>query len=281
MTFTFDASGIKTGTKLVAFETLSTNGIEIANHKDINDIDQTVTVKTPVIGTTAVDAADGDKTVTGEENVSVRDTVHYNNVTPGKTYKVTGTLYEKVTDKDGKVSKKVFKDKNGNPITAEANFTAEDSYGNVDVTFYFDGSSLRKVPLSLPSSLCPSTTRRLLPHADVNDAGQTVTIGKPKLSTSAADALDGDKNLIGEDSATVVDTVHYNNVTPARPTRFPAPSTRRSPTRTARSPRSSSMPTATPSPPRPSSFPKHLSVMWTLPSPSTHPTSRPRTRWSL
>ncbi len=90
----------------------------LPNHKDINDIDQTVTVKTPVIGTTAVDAADGDKTVTGEENVSVRDTVHYNNVTPGKTYKVTGTLYEKVTDKDGKVSKKVFKDKNGNPITA-------------------------------------------------------------------------------------------------------------------------------------------------------------------
>lgn len=26
----------------------------------------------------------------------------YKNVTPGKTYKVTGTLYEKVTDKDGK-----------------------------------------------------------------------------------------------------------------------------------------------------------------------------------
>ncbi len=63
VTFTFDASGIKTGTKLVAFETLSTNGIEIADHKDINDIDQTVTVKAPVIGTTAVDAADGDKTV--------------------------------------------------------------------------------------------------------------------------------------------------------------------------------------------------------------------------
>ena len=103
-TFTFDASGIKTGTKLVAFETISTNGIEIAVHKDINDIDQTVTVKAPVIGTTAVDAADGDKTVTGEENVAVRDTVHYNNVTPGKTYKVIGTLYEKVLDKNGKVT---------------------------------------------------------------------------------------------------------------------------------------------------------------------------------
>ena len=216
VTFTFDASGIKTGTKLVAFETLSTNGIEIADHKDINDIDQTVTVKAPVIGTTAVDAADGDKTVTGEENVAVRDAVHYNNVTPGKTYKVTGTLYEKVTDKDGKVSKKVFKDKNGNSITAEANFTAEDSYGNVDVTFYFDGSSLKEGTSLVAFESLSYNDKEIASHADVNDAGQTVTIGKPKLSTSAADALDGDKNLIGEDSATVVDTVHYNNVTPGK-----------------------------------------------------------------
>ena len=215
-TFTFDASSIKTGTKLVAFETLSTNGIEIANHKDINDIDQTVTVKAPVIGTTAVDAADGDKTVTGEENVAVRDTVHYNNVTPGKTYKVTGTLYEKVTDRDGKVSKKVFKDKNGNSITAEANFTAEDSYGNVDVTFYFDGSSLKEGTSLVAFESLSYNDKEIASHADVNDAGQTVTIGKPKLSTSAADALDGDRNLIGEDSATVVDTVHYNNVTPGK-----------------------------------------------------------------
>ena len=216
VTFTFDASGIKTGTKLVAFETLSTNGIEIADHKDINDIDQTVTVKAPVIGTTAVDAADGDKTVTGEENVAVRDTVHYNNVTPGKTYKVTGSLYEKVTDKDGKVSKKVFKDKSGNPVTAEANFTAEDSYGNVDVTFYFDGSSLKEGTSLVAFESLSYNDKEIASHADVNDAGQTVTIGKPKLSTSAADALDGDKNLIGEDSATVVDTVHHNNVTPGK-----------------------------------------------------------------
>ena len=215
-TFTFDASSIKTGTKLVAFETLSTNGIEIANHKDINDIDQTVTVKTPVIGTTAVDAADGDKTVTGEENVAVRDTVHYNNVTPGKTYKVTGTLYEKVTDKDGKVTKKAFKDKNGNPVTAETNFTAEDSYGNVDVTFYFDGSSLKEGTSLVAFESLSYNDKEIASHADVNDAGQTVTIGKPKLSTSATDALDGDKNLIGEDGATIVDTVHYNNVTPGK-----------------------------------------------------------------
>ena len=216
VTFTFDASGIKTGTKLIAFETVATNGIEIADHKDINDIDQTVTVKAPVIGTTAVDAADGDKTVTGEENVAVRDTVHYNNVTPGKTYKVIGTLYEKVLDKNGKVTKKVFKDKDGTPVTAEANFTAEDSYGNVDVTFYFDGSSLKEGTSLVAFESLSYNDNEIASHADVNDSGQTVIITKPKLSTTATDALDGDKNLIGEDNATIVDTVHYMNVTPGK-----------------------------------------------------------------
>ena len=216
VTFTFNASNIKTGTKLIAFETLSTNGIEIADHKDINDIDQTVTVKAPVIGTTAVDAADGDKTVTGEENVAVRDTVHYNNVTPCKTYKVIGTLYEKVLDKNGKVTKKVFKDKDGTPVTAEANFTAEDSYGNVDVTFYFDGSSLKEGTSLVAFESLSYNDNEIASHADVNDSGQTVIITKPKLSTTATDALDGDKNLIGEDNATIVDTVHYMNVTPGK-----------------------------------------------------------------
>ena len=216
VTFTFDASGIKTGTKLVAFETLSTNGIEIANHKDINDIDQTVTVKTPVIGTTAVDAADGDKTVTGEENVSVRDTVHYNNVTPGKTYKVTGTLYEKVTDKDGKVSKKQLLDADGNPVTAETEFVPEASFGDVDVTFTFDASDLKAKDKVVAFESLSLNGKKLASHADIEDKSQTVTITKPTLSTTAADGLDADKNLIGEGDATIVDTVKYKNVTPGK-----------------------------------------------------------------
>lgn len=212
VTFTFDASGIKTGAKLVAFETLSTNGIEIANHKDINDIDQTVTVKTPVIGTTAVDAADGDKTVTGEENVSVRDTVHYNNVTPGKTYKVSGTLYEKVIDKDGKVTKKAFKDKNGNPVTAEANFTAEDSYGNVDVTFYFDGSSLKEGTSLVAFESLSYNDKEIASHSDIEDEDQTVTMHTSEIGTTATDKLDGDKTVIADAESTVTDKVEYDHV---------------------------------------------------------------------
>ena len=212
VTFTFDASGIKTGTKLVAFETLSTNGIEIADHKDINDIDQTVTVKAPVIGTTAVDAADGDKTVTGEENVSVRDTVHYNNVTPGKTYKVTGTLYEKVTDKDGKVSKKQLLDADGNPVTAETEFVPEDTYGTVDVTFTFDGSLLKdNTPVVAFESLSYKG-KEIASHSDIEDEGQTVTMHTSEIGTTATDKLDGDKTVIADAESTVTDKVEYDHV---------------------------------------------------------------------
>lgn len=212
VTFTFDASGIKTGTKLVAFETVATNGIEIADHKDINDIDQTVTVKAPVIGTTAVDAADGDKTVTGEENVAVRDTVHYNNVTPGKTYKVIGTLYEKVLDKNGKVTKKVFKDKDGTPVTAEANFTAEDSYGNVDVTFYFDGSSLKEGTSLVAFESLSYKDKEIASHSDIEDEDQTVTMHTSEIGTTATDKLDGDKTVIADAESTVTDKVEYDHV---------------------------------------------------------------------
>ena len=211
-TFTFDASSIKTGTKLVAFETLSTNGIEIANHKDINDIDQTVTVKTPVIGTTAVDAADGDKTVTGEENVAVRDTVHYNNVTPGKTYKVTGTLYEKVTDKDGKVTKKQLLDADGNPVTAETEFVPEDTYGTVDVTFTFDGSLLKdNTPVVAFESLSYKD-KEIASHSDIEDEDQTVTMHTSEIGTTATDKLDGDKTVIADAESTVTDKVEYDHV---------------------------------------------------------------------
>lgn len=47
VTFTFDGSAIKKDTKLVVFETLSRDGVELTAHADINDKGQTVTIKVP------------------------------------------------------------------------------------------------------------------------------------------------------------------------------------------------------------------------------------------
>lgn len=47
VTFTFDGSAIKKDTKLVVFETLYCNGVELTTHADIDDKGQTVTIKVP------------------------------------------------------------------------------------------------------------------------------------------------------------------------------------------------------------------------------------------
>ena len=140
------------------------------------------------------------------------DTVKYKNVTPGKTYKVSGTLYEKVTDKDGKVTKKQLLDADGNPVTAETEFVPEDTYGTVDVTFTFDGSLLKdNTPVVAFESLSYKD-KEIASHSDIEDEDQTVTMHTSEIGTTATDKLDGDKTVIADAESTVTDKVEYDHV---------------------------------------------------------------------
>ena len=211
VTFTFDASSIKDGTELVAFETATSNGHEICAHADINDEGQTVTVIKPEVGTTATDGFDGDKNVVADTDATVTDTVHYKNLTPGKTYKVTGTLYQKVKGKDGKVTKKKLT-VDGKDVTAETEFTAEKSSGEVEVTFTFDASSIKDGTELVAFETATSNGHEICAHADINDEGQTVTVIKPEVGTTATDKLDGDKTVIADAESSVTDEVAYDHV---------------------------------------------------------------------
>ena len=215
VTFDFDASGLDEGTKLVAFEDCTSNGHEICSHADINDEGQTVTVIKPEIGTTAYDAADGDKNVVSEDDAAVKDTIAYKNLSAGKTYKVTGTLYKKVTDEAGNVSEEKFQ-VNGQDVTAEAEFTAEASEGTVEVTFNFDATGLDDNTELVAFESLSHNGVELCAHADINDEGQTVTVTKPEVGTTATDGFDGDKNVVADTDATVTDTVDYKNLTPGK-----------------------------------------------------------------
>ena len=88
--FTFDASKIKQDTDIVVFESLYSDGLELAVHADIEDTEQTVTVKIPEIHTTA--NINGKKDVTAEKTITVTDIVKYENLTVGKEYTVKGIL---------------------------------------------------------------------------------------------------------------------------------------------------------------------------------------------
>lgn len=213
--FTFDSYDLA-GKTLVVYETLTdANGAKLAEHKDKDDVSQQVTVFKPEIGTTATDKADGDKNVVSEPEATITDAVRYVNLTPGKTYKVTGTLYEKVKGKDGKVTEKKFT-VNGKDVTAETEFTAEKSSGEVEVTFTFDASAIKDGTELVAFETVSSDGHEICAHADIEDEGQTVTVTKPEVGTTATDGFDGDKNVVADTDATVTDTVHYKNLTPGK-----------------------------------------------------------------
>ena len=82
---------------MVAFESLSYKDKEIASHSDIEDEDQTVTMHTSEIGTTATDKFDGDKTVIADAESTVTDKVEYDHVLTGKAYTMAGILMDAKT----------------------------------------------------------------------------------------------------------------------------------------------------------------------------------------
>lgn len=94
VTFTFDSLRLPDDTQLVAFETLELGGHEVAVHADVNDMDQTVTVETPTIGTTATDGLDGDKTVVADDSVTITDEVSYASALSDTTYTMVGILMD-------------------------------------------------------------------------------------------------------------------------------------------------------------------------------------------
>ncbi len=217
--FEFDATalGAREKTQLVAFESLSYKDAQIAVHADIEDEGQTVTVTPPSIATTATDSVDGDKNVVAEADARVTDTIHYKNLTPGKTYRVSGTLMERTIDQDGKsVANEFLVD--GQKVIAQTEFCADAAEGDVEVTFVFDASALAKrvsAQLVAFETLSFNGTE-LSAHADIDDADQTVEVTPPAIGTTAADAADGDKQLTSEGDVSIVDTIHYSNVTPGK-----------------------------------------------------------------
>ena len=216
VTFTFDSRALESGTQLVAFERLSQNGNELVAHEDIEDVNQTVTVTPPSIGTTAVDGADGDKNVVVDDAMTIRDTVTYHNLVPGREYTVKGTLHIKGTDEDGNVTETVLTDAEGNPVTAETTFTPDSPDGMVDVTFTFDGRAIPDKTEVVAFESLEQGGVELAVHADINDENQTTTVTHPTIGTTAVDGADGDKNVVCDSEGTIVDTVEYKNVVPGR-----------------------------------------------------------------
>lgn len=201
VTFVFDATGLH-GKEIVVFEDLYRENIKVAAHADITDDDQTIKVKTPEIGTTA--SFEGEKEIDPLDKVTLTDTVSYKDLTPGKEYRVTGVLMDKSNGKELLI--------NGEKVTAEATFIAEEASGSIDVTFTFNATGLHGKEIVVFEDLYHEKVL-LATHADIDDEGRTVRIRNPKIHTTAT--ADGKKEIIA-DEITITDVVSYEDLTPGK-----------------------------------------------------------------
>lgn len=182
VTFSFDGSALA-GHAVVAFESLSANGVEVAAHMDIDDEGQTVklvepempqTPEEPSIGTMATDADDGDHEAIADGEVTIVDEVAYKGLTPGEEYTVTGTLMDKETGKPVQSG--------GKDVTATVAFTPEKPSGSVSLSFTSDGSELKGHEIVAFESLSKDG-KEVAAHADIDDAGQTVKLVEKPADT--------------------------------------------------------------------------------------------------
>ena len=206
LTYTLDASSLA-GTSIVVFETLYSDGVEIAAHTDINDENQTVEItepEKPTLGTTAT--VDGQHTADPVDEITIVDVVEYTGLIPGETYTVSGVLMDKATGNTLLVD--------GSEVTAEAEFTPESASGTVELTYTLDASTLAGATIVVFETLY-SDGVEIAAHADINDEAQTVEITEPEKPTLGTTAtMDGSHIADPTGEITIVDVVEFTGLTP-------------------------------------------------------------------
>lgn len=201
MEFAFDAS-LLAGEDVVAFESLVKDGIEVAAHADIEDEGQTV--RFVGIGTTATDAGDGDKLVTGSE-VTIADEVSYEGLTPGESYTLEATLMDAETGEPVQVGEGLL----AADASSTVEFAPESAEGAQTVELSFDSTGLGGHRLVVFEKLYGAGGGLIAAHEDIDDEGQSVTA--VEIETVLVDSSDGD-HMVENGMVTVVDTVEYRGL---------------------------------------------------------------------
>lgn len=191
---------------VVAFEYLMENRTVIATHEDLEDENQTVRI--PNIKTT-LQGDLGHMTNASKEDITLTDTITYENFEIGKEYVANGTLMKKVTDKDGKVTSEPVLDKDNKPITASTTFVALKENGTVDVVFKFSGVDMAGETIVAFENVTHNGVEYAV-HADIEDENQTGIF--PELDTFAVDGADGNKELAKADGQSIKDAVQLKNL---------------------------------------------------------------------
>ena len=183
----------------------------IAEHKQIEDKDQTVTSK-PRISTNA-DFANGSKEVVA--GATVIDTVDYFNLIPGKQYKLNAELISK---EDGKTvlgkGEATVKPESANG-QAEVEITVSDDVKEpVEAAVAFEELTSTDVNDKGEDTPDNDKPNDIAEHKDINDKNQTVTSHKNAIVSTNAD-FEGDLREVVA-GAEIVDQVSYEGLVPGK-----------------------------------------------------------------
>ncbi len=211
--FTFDASDLA-GKTVVAFETISTEGVTFGVHADIEDEDQTV--RFVKLGTTALTKDDLHEMQVPEDGlVTITDTVFYENLIPGTEYKVSGTLHKQIVNVDGTVSDGgALLGEDGKELVVEQTFTPKEENGTVEMVFTFSASELSGQTVVAFETLSKGDLV-IAGHTDIADEEQSIHFTELHTTALGTEGLHEIELPKGEDkTVTIVDRVEYKNLIP-------------------------------------------------------------------
>ena len=221
------------GHTIVVFEKAYYGETLIADHSEPDDEKQTVYV--PKVSTSAVDKTTGVKSLL-KGKTSVMDTIHYENLLPGVTYRIVGKLYvkpeegeaqetsakestpetkkEETTTEGEKTEKETGSEKTV-PYgqageTVEMTFTPEKPEGDVVMTIPVETADLEGKILVAFEVLYIGEVE-VADHTDIEDEAQTVYL--PRIGTSLTDKQTGNKTT-AEGLTTFTDTVSFKGLAP-------------------------------------------------------------------
>ena len=198
--FTFNASEVS-GKTLVVFESLLYKGEEIAQHKNLDSPEQTLVL--PSVNTTATNPDTGSQIGLTQEEASIQDVAEYTNLIPGETFTIRGVLMDQETEEEFLI--------NEQPVTAEAEFTPEESSGSVELSFHFDASALSGKTLVVYEEILYKD-QVVASHRQIDSPSQSIYY--PEIGTTASDADDGDQEALADEEVTIKDEIAYKNLVP-------------------------------------------------------------------
>ena len=158
---------------------------------------------TEIVRTQALDTATGTHqgALSADNKYVVSDHVECDNLFPGKTYTLKGTLTDKETGK-------ALKDINGNDVTESVTFNATGVKQVVTVTFSFEAELAGKTLVAYEDMF--QDGKKIYTHADIDDTEQTVYY--PEIHTTATDKASHTHTGAVDKQTTVTDKVEYKNL---------------------------------------------------------------------